>query len=142
MNGSKKCLYRPLALALATLALSACGGSSDGDSDTGSGNAPNQESSSADNNQSVDSSKPQPTFKEDYSENGSFSEPFAEPTIIVDGEAVETDEKCVTNAEGLAECKPAAGTLALLDDGRLLYLNALEGTENALMVTKLNTNLV
>ncbi|MEQ5816814.1 DUF1929 domain-containing protein [Marinobacter sp. NFXS11] len=61
---------------------------------------------------------------------GYFSEPFAEPTIIVDGEAVETDEKCITRADGMDECKPAAGTMALLKDGRLLYLNALEGTEN------------
>ncbi len=26
---------------------------------------------------------------------GFFSEPFAEPTIIVDGQTVETDEKCL-----------------------------------------------
>ncbi|MEC7377858.1 MAG: galactose oxidase, partial [Pseudomonadota bacterium] len=61
---------------------------------------------------------------------GHFSEPFAEPTIIVDGQAVETDQKCITRADGMDECKPAAGTMALLRDGRLLYLNALEGTEN------------
>lgn len=61
---------------------------------------------------------------------GFFSEPFAEPTIIVDGQTVETDEKCLTRADGSVECKPAAGTMALLRDGRLLYLNALEGTEN------------
>lgn len=61
---------------------------------------------------------------------GTFSAPFAEPTIIVDGEAVETNEKCITRADGMDECKPAAGTIALLKDGRLLYLNALEGTEN------------
>ncbi|MBS8241894.1 DUF1929 domain-containing protein [Marinobacter lipolyticus] len=72
----------------------------------------------------------QPTFKANYSPAGTFSQPFAEPTIIVDGQAVETDEKCVENAAGLAECKPAAGTMALLEDGRILYLNALEGTEN------------
>ncbi|MEX0604783.1 MAG: galactose oxidase-like domain-containing protein [Marinobacter sp.] len=64
------------------------------------------------------------------SPKGSFSDPFSEPTIVVDGEVVETDEKCVVNGEGLDECKPAAGTMALLEDGRILYLNALEGTEN------------
>ncbi len=64
------------------------------------------------------------------STKGTFSAPFAEPTIIVDGEEVETDEKCITRADGTDECKPAAGTMALLKDGRLLYLNALEGTEN------------
>ncbi len=74
--------------------------------------------------------EPTPTFKANYSPKGSFSEPFAEPSIVVDGETVETDEKCVETADGLAECKPAAGTVALLSDGRILYLNALEGTEN------------
>jgi hypothetical protein len=64
------------------------------------------------------------------SAGGSFSLPFAEPTIIVDGQVVETDEKCITRADGMDECKPAAGTISLLKDGRLLYLNALEGTEN------------
>ena len=79
---------------------------------------------------SNEDSSSQTTLAEDYSEKGRFSEPFAEPTIIVDGEAVETDEKCITRADGMDECKPAAGTMALLKDGRLLYLNALEGTEN------------
>ncbi|MBW7472212.1 galactose oxidase-like domain-containing protein [Marinobacter sp. F4218] len=72
----------------------------------------------------------EPTFEASYDGKGTFSEPFAEPTIIVDGEAVRTDEKCITREDGLDECKPAAGTIALLKDGRLLYLNALEGTEN------------
>lgn len=61
---------------------------------------------------------------------GTFSAPFAEPTIIVDGEEVVTDEKCLTNSQGSQDCKPAAGTSVLLRDGRFLYLNALEGTEN------------
>ena len=39
---------------------------------------------------------------------GYFSEPFAEPTIIVDGEAVETDEKCITRADGMDEAQQAA----------------------------------
>nr|WP_252971411.1 hypothetical protein [Marinobacter sp. DS40M8] len=72
----------------------------------------------------------EPAAPDSYNSKGTFSEPFAEPTIIVDGEAVETDEKCITRADGMDECKPAAGTMALLKDGRLLYLNALEGTEN------------
>ncbi|MEE2762632.1 MAG: galactose oxidase-like domain-containing protein [Pseudomonadota bacterium] len=71
-----------------------------------------------------------PVFQPGYSEQGRFGSPFAEPTIVVDGETVTTDEKCVENAEGDLECKPAAGTMALLKDGRILYLNALEGTEN------------
>ena len=41
---------------------------------------------------------------------GSFSAPFAEPTI----NGVPTSEKCITDATGNKVCKPAAGTLALL----------------------------
>ncbi|MGM0767880.1 MAG: hypothetical protein ACQEV6_07635 [Pseudomonadota bacterium] len=130
MHWNKQPLYRHIALALSTLALSACGGSSsDGDS-TASDVPQNQQDSAVAGDQATAASEPKPTFKSDYSSVGAFSDPFAEPTIIVDGEVVETDEKCVENAEGLAECKPAAGTMALLNDGRLLYLNALEGTEN------------
>ncbi|MDX1598011.1 MAG: galactose oxidase-like domain-containing protein [Marinobacter sp.] len=72
----------------------------------------------------------EPTLQDGYDPKGRFSDPFAEPTIMVDGKAVETDEKCIPRADGTDECKPAAGTMALLKDGRLLYLNALEGTEN------------
>lgn len=61
---------------------------------------------------------------------GSFSAPFAEPTIVVDGEEVATEERCVPGAGGDLNCKPAAGTIAVLGDGRFVYLNALEGTEN------------
>jgi hypothetical protein len=70
------------------------------------------------------------TTESSAADKGTFSEPFAEPTIIVDGTEIQTDEKCITRADGMDECKPAAGTMALLKDGRLLYLNALEGTEN------------
>ncbi|MDX1588160.1 MAG: galactose oxidase-like domain-containing protein [Oleiphilaceae bacterium] len=69
-------------------------------------------------------------FQEEPSAGGHFSEPFSEPTIVSEGEEIETDEKCLTNSEGNQECKPAAGTIALLPDNRLLYTNALEGTEN------------
>jgi hypothetical protein len=57
---------------------------------------------------------------------GTFSAPFAEPTI----EGIPTTEKCITTASGSKVCKPAAGTIALLRDGRVLYFDALEGTEN------------
>lgn len=125
MNWNQNLLYRHMALAMGTLALSACGGGSSGDDSASSEPAQNQQETAV-----AGDAAAQPTFKDNYSPVGAFSEPFAEPTIIVDGETVETDEKCVTNAEGLQECKPAAGTMALLEDGRLLYLNALEGTEN------------
>ena len=58
--------------------------------------------------------------------NGAFGAPFAEPTI---GSTV-TPEKCIPDADGNQACKPAAGTLVALHDGRFLYFNALEGTEN------------
>ncbi|MBW4934970.1 galactose oxidase early set domain-containing protein [Marinobacter sp. F4206] len=64
-------------------------------------------------------------------EVGFFSEPFAEPTIQVDGDQVATGDRCIVDADGSLQCKPAAGTVAVLGDGRFLYLNALEGTENA-----------
>ncbi|MDV3504174.1 galactose oxidase-like domain-containing protein [Marinobacter sp. M-5] len=129
MHWNKNLLYRHIALALSTVALSACGGGSSGSDDSTSTTSQTQESAVA-GDQVTATAEPKPTFKENYSPMGAFSEPFAEPTIIVDGEVVETDEKCVETADGLAECKPAAGTMALLADGRLLYLNALEGTEN------------
>lgn len=62
---------------------------------------------------------------------GFFSEPFAEPTIQVDGEQVATSDRCIVDASGSLQCKPTAGTIAVLGDGRFVYLNALEGTENA-----------
>jgi hypothetical protein len=58
---------------------------------------------------------------------GSFGAPFTEPTLS-DGRA--TDKDCVTNADGSKTCKPAAGSLNVLPTGKLLYWNALEGTEN------------
>lgn len=64
-------------------------------------------------------------------DGGSFSEPFAEPTIQVDGDQVATSDRCIKDADGSLQCKPAAGTIAVLGDGRYVYLNALEGTENA-----------
>jgi hypothetical protein len=57
---------------------------------------------------------------------GAFAPPIAEPTI---GNAV-TTAKCIPDSQGDLACKPAAGTLTALHDGRFLYFNALEGTEN------------
>jgi hypothetical protein len=73
---------------------------------------------------------------------GGFTQPFEEP--LVTGEFPDQDNttlanplneypdngKCEENADGVLKCKPAAGSVALLGDGRLLYFNALEGTEN------------
>src|SRR5919107_1315410 len=60
-------------------------------------------------------------------EIGSFGPPFSEPTL---GDGRSTDQDCVTNEDGTKSCKPAAGTLNVLPDGRILYWDALEGTEN------------
>ncbi len=57
---------------------------------------------------------------------GEFGAPFADPLLL----GWPTASKCVTDSEGELACKPAAGTLVLLDDDRFLYWNALEGTEN------------
>ena len=68
---------------------------------------------------------------------GKFEGPFAEPTIRYSDSStgdnlkvVTTEDKCLEDAEGALRCKPAAGSIALLPDNRLLYFNALEGTEN------------
>ncbi len=68
---------------------------------------------------------------------GKFEGPFAEPTIRYSDsttgdnlKVVTTEDKCLEDAEGALRCKPAAGSIALLPDNRLLYFNALEGTEN------------
>ncbi|QJX01921.1 hypothetical protein HML84_05855 [Alcanivorax sp. IO_7] len=70
-------------------------------------------------------------------EQGKFAGPFAEPTIRYSDastgdnlKVVTTDDKCLEDSEGDLRCKPAAGSIALLPDNRLVYFNALEGTEN------------
>ncbi len=57
---------------------------------------------------------------------GHFGKPFEEPTI----QGQRTKDKCVTAKNGTKVCKPAAGTISVLPSGKLLYFNALEGTEN------------
>lgn len=56
---------------------------------------------------------------------GSFAPPFVEPTIA----GTATTAKCIPGEDGLPLCKPAAGSIAVLEDGRVLYWDALEGTE-------------
>ncbi|HEX9887918.1 MAG TPA: galactose oxidase-like domain-containing protein [Nitriliruptorales bacterium] len=70
----------------------------------------------------------------DPAEQGQFTDAFFEPVIYDGGTAVETDQDCITSTDdqgrAFENCKPAAGSLAILPDGRMLYWNALEGTEN------------
>ncbi|HYZ93934.1 MAG TPA: galactose oxidase-like domain-containing protein [Actinomycetota bacterium] len=67
-------------------------------------------------------------------EIGAYSAPFTEPTL----NGVATKEKCVPHKtykgdpypEEKYDCKPTAVTLAVLGDGRALYYNGIEGSEN------------
>ncbi|WP_138436845.1 galactose oxidase-like domain-containing protein [Marinobacter shengliensis] len=126
MNRTRIGFYRGVPILLGAAYLSACGGDGAESGDT----ADTRTEAPAVADAAQPSPRPLPAIPENYSPIGVFSAPFAEPTIVVDGEVVETDEKCITTEDGLQECKPAAGTMALLPDDRLLYLNALEGTEN------------
>lgn len=57
---------------------------------------------------------------------GSFSKPFVEPDIA----GKPSTDKCIQNQDGSFDCKPAAGSVSILANGKILYWNALEGTEN------------
>lgn len=76
---------------------------------------------------------------------GCFTAPFAEPSVesVSSANAESTfpvdnplkqfpqDDRCTRQADGRPiKCKPAAASVALLHDGRVLYFNALEGTED------------
>lgn len=55
---------------------------------------------------------------------GSFSAPFREDAFA------RPDDGCVTNGDGTKDCLPAAASMVQLADGRVLYWNALEGSED------------
>lgn len=60
---------------------------------------------------------------------GGFTPPFAEPRITLGGNR--TEDYCEFAADGITQnCKPSAVHIALLGDGRLMYYNGLEGSEN------------
>ncbi|MFL5867032.1 MAG: galactose oxidase, partial [Thermoleophilaceae bacterium] len=61
----------------------------------------------------------------DPAKSGSFGDPFEEPTIA--GKL--TGAKCITDQNNITVCKPAAGSVTVLANGKVLYWNALEGTE-------------
>src|SRR5439155_25082756 len=58
----------------------------------------------------------------DPAKGGSFSDPFEEPTI--GGQL--TGAKCITDENNVTVCKPAAGSVTVLANGKVLYWNALE----------------
>jgi hypothetical protein len=55
----------------------------------------------------------------DPAASGSFGTPFEEPG----------ENRCTTGADGVTRCKPAGGSVSVLSNGRIMYWNALEGTE-------------
>lgn len=59
-------------------------------------------------------------------QNGSFGDPFTEPTVA----GKTTSDKCVAEPGGVKDCKPAGNSVNVLPNGKVLYWNALEGTEN------------
>lgn len=69
---------------------------------------------------------PSAAARDPRAERGSFSAAFAEPTI----QGRPSKKNCIKDDDGNLQCKPAAGSIAVLPDGRILYWNALEGTEN------------
>jgi hypothetical protein len=57
---------------------------------------------------------------------GVFGRPFKEPTVG----GQRTSRDCVDRPGGKRLCRPMAGTVNVLPNGRILYWNALEGQEN------------
>jgi hypothetical protein len=53
---------------------------------------------------------------------GQWTDPFEEGGAAV--------PRCTRGADGYVSCKPAAANIAALPDGRVLYYNGLEGSEN------------
>lgn len=53
---------------------------------------------------------------------GQWTEPFEEGGAAV--------PRCTAAPDGALECKPAAANLTTLPDGRILYYNGFEGSEN------------
>ncbi len=64
------------------------------------------------------------------SQVGQFASPFE------DQRPSEGAGSCITDADGRKLCKPAAATMVVLSNGKVLYWDALEGTEN------INTTLI
>lgn len=71
---------------------------------------------------------------------GAFSSPFVEPTItLANGSHLTTNQPCVRKAgvpndptfDGqIYDCKPAGVSVNVLPNGRIMYWDGLEGTEN------------
>ena len=82
---------------------------------------------SADHAENLTLGEPMPPVpvSPDPAQSGSFSAPFSEPTVG----GVTSGDRCATNAQGVMVCKPAAGSVSVLESGKILYWNALEGTE-------------
>ena len=140
-----------LAAPLLTLGLVGCGGSSSElAAEAGGGSSGGSFTSSASIGEPMCSA-------EACAAEGGFTPPFVEP-VIFDRDPttpakaglapepkaenglpirnplrrVPMDDRCERLPDGRpVNCKPTAASVALLNDGRVLYFNALEGTENA-----------
>lgn len=137
-----KMRYGLFGLSILAASLVACGGGGGGSTASGAGNTP--VASRADGPLAPAPPIDKASFSGrqyhclgDACRIGKFEGPFAEPTIRYadsttgnNERVVTTDKKCITDAEGQYRCKPTAGSIALLPDNRLVYFNALEGTEN------------
>ncbi len=83
---------------------------------------------------------PTPAASSDPAAVGAFTEPFVEPTILTSsGSKVTTSNKCLVRPgvpqdptyDGLIyDCKPAGVSVNVLPNGKLMYFDGLEGTEN------------
>ncbi len=71
---------------------------------------------------------------------GTFSQPFVEPTILTPaGKQVKTSAKCIRASNApydptydgpVYNCKPAGVSVNVLPNGKIMYYDGLEGTEN------------
>src|SRR4051794_28289529 len=88
---------------------------------------------------------PSPNATTDGPQLGEFSQPFVEPTIQTSKGTTTTTQKCIQDADGspppakpflgppgdarYLDCKPTAASVNVLPDGRVMYYDGLEGTE-------------
>lgn len=83
---------------------------------------------------------PSPPASSNPADIGTFASPFVEPRIMrPDGSQVTTSQPCITKAgvpndptyDGpIYDCKPAGVSVNVLPNGKVMYFDGLEGTEN------------
>jgi hypothetical protein len=132
--------FRFMLLACAPLALGGCGsGVGDNTEYVDNQNRIEDRALEIDNSASIGAPTCAPA---DCAALGGFTPAFVEPLIDPAGAAAPEspdvnplssspgDDRCIYGPdERPIKCKPTAGSVAVLNDGRVLYFNALEGTE-------------